>query len=555
MVSEALGDILMGDIGVIIKTQYINRLLCIKLIKDFTRATMFHKFIFRIIANIQNDLNSLIFKIQGYIVKYRVMNKNNNFDVLDILLLSFTIILCYFIFFNRLDAYPLRMWDEARNSINALEMMRNKNIFVTYFDGSPDMWNTKPPLLIWITASLFEIFGISELNSRLPSATAASLVVVTIYLFSRKILKDRWVGILGALIILSSMGFSDIHIGRTGDYDALLTLWTFLAAIFFFVYIESLKNRYIYFSGLFWILAVLTKGVAGLFMAPGILIYLLLTRKLVKTVRTGATWKMGAIFILTISIYYVGREIINQGYLEAVVKEELFDRYGKQFSWDIGDFLFYWKLMASFRFQVWTYLVPLSLVIIFLTKNLVYKKFIIFSYLLSLTYFLIISGSSTKNPWYDAQLYPFLSLLTATLLVTLIRRTPIIIRILPILILIFYMQRYIRTNYAYIQRHDVEKTFDSCANYGYLFRNPPKDIKEFITVNKNESYCMPYIFYVEKEGLKRKTMDQISIGDKIITCDDAIIKSVEGKYLTSRTFSNQDGCVGLKVIKDQISNK
>lgn len=492
-------------------------------------------------------INSSLSHIMEIAVRFKVIKNDNNLDLLDILTLFFICLLCYLIFIYRLDAFPLRMWDEARNSINALEMLRNNNIFVTYFNGSPDLWNTKPPLLIWITVAMFKIFGINELSSRLPSAIAASSVVLVIYWFSKKILKDRWIGILGSLIILSSMGFSDNHIARTGDYDALLTLWTFLAAILFFVFAESFNKRYVYLSGLFWILAVLTKGVAGLFMAPGILIYLIITKKLVKTITNPVIWKMAAIFIFTMLIYYLGREILNPGYLAAVVKEELFARYGSPSHVNIDQFLTYWKLMASFRFQVWTYFAPLSLLAIFLTRNVIYKKFILFSFLLSLTYFLIISSSENKNFWYDAQLYPFLSLLVAALLVILIRKFPIVIRIVPILILCFYMQRYIRTNFAYIQRYDVEKTFDTCANYGYLFRKPPESINQFVAVSKDESYCMPFIFYTEKAGLKRKFVNDINPGDKIMTCDDIIIKAIEGKYTASRIFSNQDGCIGFQI--------
>jgi len=60
--------------------------------------------------------------------------------------------LVYFPIFLHLDILPLRMWDEARYAINAYEMNQNGNFIVTHYQGQPDMWNTKPPLMIWFQA-------------------------------------------------------------------------------------------------------------------------------------------------------------------------------------------------------------------------------------------------------------------------------------------------------------------------------------------------------------------------------------------------------------------
>ena len=504
---------------------------------------------FLFFEKVQKKAYFILNRISNLFIKYKVTNNSNTVDFLDTIIIVCLGVLCYYIFIFRLDAFPLRMWDEARNSINALEMLKTKNIFVTYFNGSPDMWNTKPPLLIWIIAGLFKFLGISELSVRLPSAIAASSVVIAIYLFSKKILNERWIGLVGALILVSSMGFPDTHIGRTGDYDALLTLWTFLGAVSFFTYLESYKNKYIYISTIFWILAVLTKGIAGLFMMPGILIYLLFAGKLIKTLKSSALWKAAMVFVIVVSFYYIGRNIINPGYFSAIAKEELISRYGKPFSIISNDFWYYWNLMVSFRFQVWIYFVPASFLTFLITKSKVQKRFSLFLSLLVFTYFFIISSSESRNPWYDAQLYPLMSLLVAGFIISVIKKTPLIIRIIPLFILCFYMQRYIRTNYAYIHRYDIEKTLYSCVRYGYLFRNPPKDVKSYSTVHKDESYCMPYIFYVEKEGMKRKTIETVNLGDKILTCDQDTVRLIEEKFKTTTIYNNSDGCVGLQIVE------
>jgi 4-amino-4-deoxy-L-arabinose transferase-like glycosyltransferase len=145
----------------------------------------------------------------------------------DWIILGGIAVACYAAFFHHLGEFTVRIWDESRNGVSALEMSRSNNWLVTTYQGIPDMSSVKPPLYIWLMAIMYKIIGVSELGLRLPSAVGVSLVVLTIYLFSLKALKNRWIGIVGALIILSSMGFPDLHIGRTGDYDALLTLFMF----------------------------------------------------------------------------------------------------------------------------------------------------------------------------------------------------------------------------------------------------------------------------------------------------------------------------------------
>lgn len=464
--------------------------------------------------------------------------------IIDCILIFGLTILCYFIFFRHLGEFTLRLWDEARNATNALEMVKNKNIFVTYFNGVPDMWNVKPPLHIWIVAIFFKVFGVSELTLRLPSAISATLVVLAMYLFSLKVLKNRWIGLLGSLIILSSMGFSDTHIGRTGDYDALLTLFTFLASIFTFIYFQNFQKKYLYLVGIFLTLAVITKSIAGLFFIPGIILFSIFDKKIIKLLKESSFWKTLLIFILTIGLYYFCRESLNNGYIKSVLEMDLFNRFKENSGGGQGSsFWYYWDLMVSFRFQKWIYFVPISIIAFFATKEKNIKQFILYAYLLTITYFLIISQSATKQFWYDAQLYPLASLLVASFIVLFIKKIPFLLRIFPILIICFYMQRYIRTNIAYIHRPDLDKQI-SCIKYGYLFRDNSIDKKDFIGVH--EDVCSPFQFYLESNNLNTKTIDNINQFDKILTCDEITLNEIKQKYKTDILF-NKDGCVGLKI--------
>jgi 4-amino-4-deoxy-L-arabinose transferase-like glycosyltransferase len=75
---------------------------------------------------------------------------------------------------------PVVMWDEARLSINALEMLRTGHLLVPTFHGQPDLWNPKPPLATWLAASSMWLFGASEITLRLPSMLAGTATVAAV---------------------------------------------------------------------------------------------------------------------------------------------------------------------------------------------------------------------------------------------------------------------------------------------------------------------------------------------------------------------------------------
>lgn len=465
------------------------------------------------------------------------------FNLISILLIGF---LCYLFYFKNLGLWTARMWDEARNGVNALEMLKNGNFLVTYFKGTPDLWNVKPPLYIWTVTILFKIFGPSDYLLRLPSALAATLTTFGIYFFANIKLKRPWVGLLGSLVLLSSMGFPDAHIGRTGDYDAMLILWVFLAITTFYAYTQEWKKRDLILSFIFWTLAVFTKGVAGLLMIPGVFIYLLFTRNFLKVIKNTTFWKALGVSVILIAGYYLGRETVNPSYLNTVMKEEL-GRAGSLSSFKITDFGYYWKFFADFRFQKWIYIIPISILSLFITKDKKFKNWIILSYTVTVWYFLVISLSVNKNLWYDAQLYPFMSLLAAIFIVQLIKKLPLLIRIIPIVLLSYYLQLWLRTNLAFINRPDLEKS-NSCIAYGYLFRDGSVNKSGYVGVHEKEYFCMPFTYYLEKEGLSSKKIGEIAIEDLVLTCDMPTLELITKEFSTDQLFDTAYGCRGIKII-------
>ena len=314
--------------------------------------------------------------------------------------------------FLHLDKQPVRIWDEARLAINAYEMNKNGNLLVTHFEGAPDMWNTKPPLMIWLQVLFIKILGFNELAIRLPSAIAALFTCVVMAVFSKRYFKDALPGMIACLVLVTANGYIHIHASRTGDYDALLALFTTLFSLSMFLYVETkaLKYLHVFFAAL--TLAVLTKSIQGLLFLPAIGLYVLLTKRDVLTDK----WFYidGGLFLLIAGGYYLLREQFNPGYLRAVWDNELGGRYLGALEENKQPAGYYVRQLKDWLFKPWIWLSMAGVLAGYFSK---YKKFTVYVTLLSATYLLFISVSQTKLEWYTVPLFPLLAFLAAMLLV------------------------------------------------------------------------------------------------------------------------------------------
>ncbi|HEX5776161.1 MAG TPA: glycosyltransferase family 39 protein, partial [Caulobacteraceae bacterium] len=231
----------------------------------------------------------------------------------------------YLAFFHRLGDLPIYVWDEARDTINALEMLRTGDLLVTYFHGRPDLWNTKPPGAIWLMAGSMLAFGINEFALRLPSALAGLATSVIVYLFTRRVADSRWAGLLAAVVLMATAGYVGPHVTRTADYDSLLVLFTTAAALSFGLALAEgpPRPRWLLTTGAATAAAILVKGVAGVLLVPGMLLFAIVTGKARALARSRAAWASAALVGAVTAAFYGLRELAGPGYLEAVRFNEL----------------------------------------------------------------------------------------------------------------------------------------------------------------------------------------------------------------------------------------
>lgn len=327
------------------------------------------------------------------------------------------LIVCAVIFlpiFAHLEAdFPMMIYDEGRLANHALEMYENGNLLVIHYDYQPEMWSTKPPLLIWLQALSFKLFGIRDLSFRLPISIAAVLTCIYIYYFIRRKFKAPWLGIIAVIILISTPGYVRIHGIRTGDYDGLLVLFTTVLLFSFYTFIQTGVKKHFWISIAALILACLTKGVAGLLFVPAMGLYSIQQRKLGSMLRSKELYLGILAFIVFVPGYYLLREVYNPGYISAVLENEVGGRYQEVKDNNTGPFSFYFTSFYNYSFKPFMTFLGLGVLALFLPKGRPFRGFALYLLFCSLIHVLIISGSATKHSWYAMPTLPLLAIVSA----------------------------------------------------------------------------------------------------------------------------------------------
>ncbi|MCS7085916.1 MAG: glycosyltransferase family 39 protein, partial [Bacteroidia bacterium] len=307
----------------------------------------------------------------------------------------------YFPYFLHLDAPVLRLWDESRLACNALDQHQNGFGLVVRFEGKPDLWNTKPPLMIWLQAGCMRILGANELAVRLPAA-AAGLGTSLLLFFA---LKGR-TGAAAALILATMPGWVGHHGARTGDYDALLVFASTGFLLHFYRFLETKRRRALWTAAAFAATGLMTKGAALALCVPGAALAALAIRP--RVFRNAELYLAAATALVPLTVYYLAREAQDPGYLQAVWNNEWGGRYFSTLEGHDHPWYFYFEQMFGRRLGLWKFALVFG--ILAFGRN---PKLARYLWTASLTYLALVGGSQTKLAWYDLPVYPLWAALTA----------------------------------------------------------------------------------------------------------------------------------------------
>ncbi|UOQ96300.1 glycosyltransferase family 39 protein [Hymenobacter sp. 5317J-9] len=438
----------------------------------------------------------------------------------------------------------LHVWDEARLAVNAAEMLQSGDWLVTRYNGQPDLWNTKPPLLIWLQAGCLHVLGYNMWALRLPSVLAALGTAGLLYRFGCRTLRSRFVGAFAALILATSPGFNGTHVSRFGDYDALLTLALTATALQWYRYAHQRQAKQLWRGAAWFAVALLTKSAAAVLLLPAVGAGWLALPGGRWATRQWRTY--GAIIgaFGPLLLFYLLREAAAPGYLAATWFNDWYGRISQhivtvQYPWWI-----YFQRLFFPGLLTWSWLLPVGGWLA--SSNaaaLPRRHFARFAGLLVLTFLVIISAARTRLGWYSAPVYPLAALLCALGLEHVVRavRTrwrwsrPVVVGLLtvatamPAGLLLYHEHR----------RWESEKA-DPMLHFGYQL--PPlltlQPRPRAVTIVQAERYQAVLLFYVaalRQAGIAPAVvapgrLPQLRPGQRVLVCSDSARSHVLRQY-------------------------
>lgn len=321
--------------------------------------------------------------------------------------------------------HPIVLWDESRVASNALEMSRTGFSLITTYQFKPDLWNTKPPLLIWLIAGSIRLFGPSEWAVRLPSYLASLATVALVMRFAWRLTGSTFVTVCAVALLALSSGFFGRHAGQSADYEMLLCLFStaYVLALFELAHSARPKPWRILACALLVAGACLTKGVAGLIPGFGAALYVIARGRWPRLFKTPWYAVGGLVFALLVGGFYLLRERASPGYLAAVQEWELGGRFLHGMKGHVESPVYY--LIALWQLFAFGPALLALLAIPWLgrprTKSSV---FLVYGGFVSVAMLVVLSLSQTKIFWYAVPLYPVLSIMMAIVFERILRRLP-----------------------------------------------------------------------------------------------------------------------------------
>jgi 4-amino-4-deoxy-L-arabinose transferase-like glycosyltransferase len=190
---------------------------------------------------------------------------------------------------------PVIDYDEGYYSQVAQQMLARGDWVTPYANGIRFL--EKPPLMYWLTAASFRIFGVNEFALRLPTALGVIALVWIVALTARRACGER-AAIIAGLCMASSVG--TYLFTRETLHDIWLVLFVSLAMFAFLKwYLEqqhSLPYALLFYAALAG--AIMSKSLVGVAFPVGIVIaFFLLSREWPK-------WR--ALYVVPGSLLFLG---------------------------------------------------------------------------------------------------------------------------------------------------------------------------------------------------------------------------------------------------------
>ncbi len=436
----------------------------------------------------------------------------------------------YFVFFQRLNGFHIRLWDESTFAVSAYEMLQAGDYLTPYSHGFKDnVWNLKPPLLLWVQMVFIKLLGFNELAVRLPSAIAGSLIAILLFIFTK-----RRSGLLFAytvfFVYVSSAAVSSFHTGRTADPDAIYSLFILLSLYAFYEWIKSEQSRCVFMS-FFWLtLAYFTQGIFALFYLPVLLGAAFYFKKAKQLFTSRAFLEGMALLIVTAAVYIILRN--HEGpYLMAwtndVLKTLAITEQTEELDFYVNR-LFFGKFL-------WSILVIPGCFLMF--KQASEKQFFIYLLFCFLLHILILSIVPVKHLWYAMPdliiLILFSSAAVYTLVQTIKREDTLRAGVL-MLMLVVSIPYYFSARQSYKNEiPEDQKNEEAMAIYAFKQKKSGTLNGTVFLTTEFDLPLLFYKYYAKERGERmeiHKEVGKYPALKVILVRDGELLKQLQAKY-------------------------
>jgi 4-amino-4-deoxy-L-arabinose transferase-like glycosyltransferase len=242
-----------------------------------------------------------------------------------------------------LPTMPQMEPDEARYSLIASAMNESGNYITPHIKNV--IYLEKPPLVSWVTAIFFKIFGESDFSARLFVALCAWGCILLAYFIGRHF-RDEKTGLYAAMLLtISSFHFV---LGRINILDMPLTFFICLAIWLGYLALKKQNKKYLFYLFYFaCALAFLTKGIIGVVFPFGILIIWL-----IWTGRWRQIWKLFSpigilVFLIVVCPWLIMAQKENSDFLWFFFVREHFLRFTTKMHGKTEPFYFYLPIIIG----------------------------------------------------------------------------------------------------------------------------------------------------------------------------------------------------------------
>ncbi len=319
-------------------------------------------------------------------------------------LLVATVSFISFLQFYRLGELPIIQWDESRLAVNAAEMYHSGNYLISTYEGKPDLYNTKPPLMIWAQVMSIHAFGLNEFAIRFPAAMSGLLCIFLCGYIVFQYKRNMFHACLGMLLLACSRGFIQLHGSLTGDYDAMLALFLLIAFHEFyngFIAPDRPASRTWFAVALAF--AIMCKSAAALVSFP-IFMLAVIPQINMKKLRLAGLYCL--LSLLPFILFCLVRENASAGYLEAIQRNDFGGRFSKALEGHHSEWHYYIVNLFDYRFNYFICLLPAALLMPIFRKDVMYRYF---SFVL-VAFIFFTSLAKTRIHWYDTPALPLVAI-------------------------------------------------------------------------------------------------------------------------------------------------